>query len=879
MKCRKACADDDKQRHKIMMKSNASPSESLSHHTPMMQQYLRLKAENPDILLFYRMGDFYELFYDDAKRASELLDISLTKRGASAGEPIPMAGVPFHAVEGYLAKLVQMGESVAICEQIGDPATSKGPVERKVVRIVTPGTVTDEALLSERIDNLIAAIYHHNGRFGYATMDITSGRFQLSEPQTEEEMAAELQRTSPRELLFPEDFSPVHLMASRQGNRRRPIWEFELDTAKQQLNQQFGTRDLVGFGVEQAQLGLCAAGCLIQYVKDTQRTALPHIRSLTWDRQDQSVILDAATRRNLELTHNLAGGTDNTLAEVLDHCATPMGSRMLKRWIHQPMRDNATLNQRLDAITELKETALYGELHPVLKQIGDIERILARLALRSARPRDLARLRHAMQQLPELHSVMSELKQPHLTELRTHAEPMDELCDLLERAIKENPPVVIRDGGVIADGYSAELDEWRDLANGATEFLERLEAEERDRHGIDTLKVGYNNVHGFYIQVSRGQSHLVPPHYVRRQTLKNAERYIIEELKQHEDKVLNSKSRALALEKQLWEELFDLLLPHLEQLQQLAASVAQLDVLQNLAERAENLEYCRPTLVQKAGIHIQGGRHPVVERVMNEPFIANPIELNPQRRMLIITGPNMGGKSTYMRQTALIALMAHIGSYVPAESASIGPLDRIFTRIGASDDLASGRSTFMVEMTETANILHNATRNSLVLMDEIGRGTSTYDGLSLAWASAEWLAKEIGAMTLFATHYFELTELPNVLPHLANVHLDAVEHGDGIAFMHTVQEGAASKSYGLAVAGLAGVPKPVIKNARAKLQQLELLSSQPAETRKPSRVDIANQLSLIPEPSAVEQALAGVDPDQLTPRQALDMLYQLKKLL
>ncbi|ELU8559220.1 DNA mismatch repair protein MutS [Vibrio cholerae] len=862
-----------------MMKSNASPSESLSHHTPMMQQYLRLKAENPDILLFYRMGDFYELFYDDAKRASELLDISLTKRGASAGEPIPMAGVPFHAVEGYLAKLVEMGESVAICEQIGDPATSKGPVERKVVRIVTPGTVTDEALLSERVDNLIAAIYHHNGRFGYATMDITSGRFQLSEPQTEEEMAAELQRTSPRELLFPEDFSPVHLMASRQGNRRRPIWEFELDTAKQQLNQQFGTRDLVGFGVEQAKLGLCAAGCLIQYVKDTQRTALPHIRSLTWDRQDQSVILDAATRRNLELTHNLAGGTDNTLAEVLDHCATPMGSRMLKRWIHQPMRDNATLNQRLDAITELKETALYGELHPVLKQIGDIERILARLALRSARPRDLARLRHAMQQLPELHSVMSELKQPHLTELRTHAEPMDALCDLLERAIKENPPVVIRDGGVIADGYSAELDEWRDLANGATEFLERLEAEERDRHGIDTLKVGYNNVHGFYIQVSRGQSHLVPPHYVRRQTLKNAERYIIEELKQHEDKVLNSKSRALALEKQLWEELFDLLLPHLEQLQQLAASVAQLDVLQNLAERAENLEYCRPTLVQEAGIHIQGGRHPVVERVMNEPFIANPIELNPQRRMLIITGPNMGGKSTYMRQTALIALMAHIGSYVPAESASIGPLDRIFTRIGASDDLASGRSTFMVEMTETANILHNATRNSLVLMDEIGRGTSTYDGLSLAWASAEWLAKEIGAMTLFATHYFELTELPNVLPHLANVHLDAVEHGDGIAFMHAVQEGAASKSYGLAVAGLAGVPKPVIKNARAKLQQLELLSSQPAETRKPSRVDIANQLSLIPEPSAIEQALAGADPDQLTPRQALDMLYQLKKLL
>ncbi|MFG0888074.1 DNA mismatch repair protein MutS [Vibrio sp. CJQ_6] len=847
-------------------------------HTPMMQQYLKLKAENPEILLFYRMGDFYELFYDDAKRASQLLDISLTKRGASAGEPIPMAGVPFHAVEGYLAKLVQLGESVAICEQIGDPATSKGPVERKVVRIVTPGTVTDEALLSERVDNLIAAIYHHDGRFGYATLDITSGRFQLCEPTSEEAMAAELQRTSPRELLFPEDFEPVQLMASRKGNRRRPVWEFELDTAKQQLNQQFGTRDLVGFGVEQAKLGLCAAGCLIQYVKDTQRTALPHIRSLTFDRQDQSVILDAATRRNLELTQNLAGGTDNTLAEVLDHCATPMGSRMLKRWLHQPMRGLDTLNQRLDAIGELKQHALFAELHPVLKQIGDIERILARLALRSARPRDLARLRHALQQLPELADVLSSLTLPYLGQLRDDAQPMGNLCELLEQAIKENPPVVIRDGGVIADGYNAELDEWRDLANGATEYLDKLEADERERHGIDTLKVGYNAVHGFYIQVSRGQSHLVPPHYVRRQTLKNAERYIIPELKEHEDKVLNSKSKALALEKQLWEALFDQLLPHLEQMQNLASALSQIDVLQNLAERAESLDYCRPTLSDEPGIRIQAGRHPVVEQVMSEPFIANPIELNPQRKMLIITGPNMGGKSTYMRQTALIALLAHIGSYVPAEAAQIGSLDRIFTRIGASDDLASGRSTFMVEMTETANILHNATERSLVLMDEIGRGTSTYDGLSLAWASAEWLAKEIGAMTLFATHYFELTELPNALPHLANVHLDAVEHGDSIAFMHAVQEGAASKSYGLAVAGLAGVPKAVIKNARTKLTQLEQLSLQQPSS-KPNTVDIANQLSLIPEPSEVEQTLAEIDPDDLTPRQALEALYRLKKML
>ncbi|EGA71835.1 DNA mismatch repair protein MutS [Vibrio sinaloensis DSM 21326] len=848
-------------------------------HTPMMQQYLKLKAENPDILLFYRMGDFYELFYDDAKRASQLLDISLTKRGASAGEPIPMAGVPFHAVEGYLAKLVQLGESVAICEQIGDPATSKGPVERAVVRIVTPGTVTDEALLSERIDNLIAAIYHHDGKFGYATLDVTSGRFQLMEPETEEAMAAELQRTAPRELLFPEDFEPVHLMSSRNGNRRRPVWEFEIDTAKQQLNQQFGTRDLVGFGVEHAKLGLCAAGCLIQYVKDTQRTALPHIRSLTYDRQDHSVILDAATRRNLEITQNLAGGTDNTLAQVLDHSATAMGSRMLKRWLHQPMRDIDTLNHRLDAISELKEAALFADLHPVLKQIGDIERILARLALRSARPRDMARLRYAMQQLPELSELMGSLNHSYLSQLAKYAAPMDEVCELLEQAIKENPPVVIRDGGVIAEGYNAELDEWRKLADGATEYLEKLEQDERERHGIDSLKVGYNNVHGFFIQVSRGQSHLVPPHYVRRQTLKNAERYIIPELKEHEDKVLNSKSKALALEKQLWEELFDLLLPHLEQMQNLASAVSQIDVLQNLAERADSLDYCRPTLTKEAGIHIQSGRHPVVEQVMDEPFIANPIELNPARKMLIITGPNMGGKSTYMRQTALIALMAHIGSYVPAEAAQIGSIDRIFTRIGASDDLASGRSTFMVEMTETANILHNATSNSLVLMDEIGRGTSTYDGLSLAWASAEWLAKELGSMTLFATHYFELTELPNQIPHLANVHLDAVEHGDSIAFMHAVQEGAASKSYGLAVAGLAGVPKSVIKNARAKLTQLELIGQNESSSASGPAVDIANQLSLIPEPSEVEEALANIDPDDLTPRQALEELYRLKKLL
>jgi DNA mismatch repair protein MutS len=850
-------------------------------HTPMMQQYLALKAENPDILLFYRMGDFYELFYDDAKRASQLLDISLTKRGASAGSPIPMAGVPYHAVEGYLAKLVQLGESVAICEQIGDPATSKGPVERKVVRIITPGTVTDEALLPERSDNLIAAIYQDGDHFGYATLDMTSGRFQLSEATTEESMAAELQRTAPRELLFAEDFSAVQLLAQRKGNRRRPVWEFDLATAKQQLNQQFGTRDLTGFGVEKATQALCAAGCLIQYVKDTQRTALPHIRSITLDQHNDSVIMDAATRRNLEITQNLAGGTDNTLSGVLDLCATPMGSRMFKRWLHQPMRSIDVLNRRLNSIEEIKKTTLFTELQPVLKQIGDTERILARLALRSARPRDLARLRHAMQQLPELETTLSALTVPHLTELATTAAPIDEVSSLLEQAIKDNPPVVIREGGVIAKGYNAELDELRDLADGATEYLDRLEADERERHGIDTLKVGYNNVHGFFIQVSRGQSHLVPPHYVRRQTLKNAERYIIAELKEHEDKVLNSKSKALALEKKLWDELFDRLLPHLESLQALSAAIAEIDVLQNLAERADSLDYCKPQLTSEPGIHIQAGRHPVVEQVMTTPFIANPIQLHPERKMLIITGPNMGGKSTYMRQTALIALLAHIGCYVPAESATIGTIDRIFTRIGASDDLASGRSTFMVEMTETANILHNATNRSLVLMDEIGRGTSTYDGLSLAWASAEWLAKKISALTLFATHYFELTELPTLLPNLVNVHLDAVEHDDTIAFMHLVQEGAASKSYGLAVAALAGVPKAVISQARRKLSQLEQLSqtTQPESSQAKQWVDPTNQLSLLAAPSEVEQTLAAINPDELTPKQALELVYRLKSQL
>ena len=848
--------------------------QDLTTHTPMMQQYLKLKAENPDILLFYRMGDFYELFYDDAKKASQLLDISLTKRGASAGEPIPMAGVPYHAVESYLAKLIAMGESVAICEQIGDPALSKGPVERKVVRIVTPGTVSDELLLEDRKDNLLAAIWQEKSGYGFATLDISSGRFNVFECDNADTMQAELQRTSPVEILYPEDFQSMSLIENRSGLRRRPLWDFDLSTAKQQLNLQFATKDLIGFGVEKADKALKAAGCLLQYVKDTQKTSLPHIRSITKQSQDKFVILDAATRRNLEITENLAGGTDNTVAAILDKTQTAMGSRMLKRWLHTPIRDRLILSQRQNSIEELQEH--YLVIQPLLKQIGDIERILARLALRSARPRDFARLRDSYNHLPQLQFELNALNDPYLQALCHTIGTFDEIANLLNNAIIETPPVLIRDGGVIAEGYHEELDQLRLLSAGATNYLEQLEVRERDTLGIDTLKIGFNAVHGYYIQVSRGQSHLVPVHYTRRQTLKNAERYIIPELKEYEDKVLTSKGKALALEKVLYDQLFDILLPQLESMQKSAEALAELDVLTNLAERAQTLNYTKPQLSIDKGINIQNGRHLVVEQVLSEPFIANSLNLSQQRRMLIITGPNMGGKSTYMRQTALIALLAYMGSFVPASNAIIGPIDRIFTRIGASDDLASGRSTFMVEMTETANIMHNATEHSLILMDEIGRGTSTYDGLSLAWACVEMLVNQIKAMTLFATHYFELTQLPEQINSIYNVHFDAIEHENTIAFRHTVQEGAASKSYGIAVAGLAGVPNIILKRAKQKLKELESHYQQSAT----SHVD-SSQLSLIsiPDESKVELELQQIDPDSLTPREALDVLYRLKRLL
>ncbi|MDY5106080.1 MAG: DNA mismatch repair protein MutS [Actinobacillus minor] len=861
-------------------------TQELSNHTPMMQQYLQLKAQNPDILLFYRMGDFYELFYDDAKKAAALLDISLTKRGASAGEPIPMAGVPYHAVEGYLAKLVALGESVAICEQVGDPTTSKGPVERKVVRIVTPGTVSDEALLPERQDNLVAAIYEEKGTFAIATLDMTSGRFLISELPNKEALAAELQRVSPAEILYAEDFAYAQILNNYKGLRRRPVWEFELVTAIQLLNRQFGTQSLAGFGVEKAVVALCAAGCVLHYAQETQRTALPHINSIHLAQNHDTVLLDAATRRNLELTQNLAGGTENTLAAVLDKCVTPMGSRLLKRWIHQPIRQMKKLEERQETIDALQKNGQIQPLQSLLQNVGDMERILARVALRSARPRDLTRLRSALGQIPDILQSSQHLT-ASLDQLLHQIGDFSELHDLLARAIIENPPQLIRDGGVIAAGYNAELDEWRDLADGATQYLENLEQRERETTGIDTLKIGFNAVHGYYIQISQGQAHKAPIHYVRRQTLKNAERYIIPELKTYEDKVLKAKGASLALEKQLYEALFDFMMPRLGELQLAAMALSELDVLTNLAERAENLGYVKPTFSPQRLINIKGGRHPVVEQVLKEPFIANPVYLNAQRHLLVVTGPNMGGKSTYMRQIALITLMAYIGSFVPAESAEIGIVDRIFTRIGASDDLASGRSTFMVEMTEMANILHQATEYSLVLIDEIGRGTSTYDGLSLAWACAEWLAKKSQSLTLFATHYFELTSLPNLLKGVANVHLDAREHNDTIVFMHSVQEGAASKSYGLAVAALAGVPKAVIQLAKQRLAHLETISEQTKVGAENPQADLlfsgdlqnnAEIPPLVAVESEVEKALAEVDPDELTPKQALEVLYRLKGL-
>ncbi|PIE24962.1 MAG: DNA mismatch repair protein MutS [Neptuniibacter caesariensis] len=854
-----------------MSKQNASG------HTPMMQQYLKIKAQHPDQLVFYRMGDFYELFYEDAKKAAELLDISLTARGKSGGEPIPMAGIPYHAAENYVGKIVRAGESVVICEQIGDPATSKGPVERAVARIITPGTVSDEALLDENRDNLLVALNQSGDIFGFSIVDIASGRFSLMEVDSQDALISELERLRPSETLYNEDSQLGDILHNRKGLRPQAPWHFEQDTAHDLLCQQFKVKDLGGFGCDHLKVAITAAGCLLQYAKDTQRTALPHIRRIQTEQHSDYVALDAATRKNLEIDQNLAGGFDNTLAKVVDKCRTPMGSRLLRRWLHRPLQDRATLLARQASIQWLQDSYRFEDSQQILKSIGDNERILARIALRSARPRDLERLRNALQVLPDIQNLLCDTEAPRLAELATLISEFPALSAVLSKAIIDNPPVVIRDGGVIAAGFDEELDELRSISENAGAYLIELEKRERERTGIATLKVGYNRVHGYFIEIGKAQNANLPAEYIRRQTLKNSERYITPELKEFEDKALSAKSRALAREKSLYEALLETLAAELPPLQDSAAAIAELDVLSNLAERASTLDYVAPKLTEEPQIKIQRGRHPVVETVLDDPFVANDLELDNQRKMLIITGPNMGGKSTYMRQAALIALLAHIGSYVPASTATIGIVDKIFTRMGSSDDLAGGRSTFMVEMTETANIMHNATERSLVLMDEVGRGTSTFDGLSLAWACAENLARETKAFTLFATHYFELTSLPEQAENVFNVHLTAVEHNDHIVFLHEIKEGPASQSYGLQVAQLAGVPLQVIQQAKTKLVQLEQDVSVGAQMSAPPP-PVQNDMFAVPEPKAIKE-LRKIDPDNLTPKQALDLVYNLKALL
>ena len=856
-----------------------------STHTPMMQQYLRIKAEHPHELVFYRMGDFYELFFDDAQKASEILDITLTARGKSGGEPIPMAGIPYHAAEGYLAKLVQQGQSIAICEQIGDPTESKGPVERKVMRIVTPGTITDEALLEAGKDNLLIAIHFANERYGIASLDLGSGRFTVIEIDEYAALLAEIERLNPAEILINQVLQHRGLTEHRSGVRHREPWEFELDTAERILCEQFKTHDLSAFACEGLATAIGAAGCVLSYAKETQRTALPHITRIQTEVRDDTVVMDSATRRNLEIDTNLSGGDSHTLFDLLNTASTSMGSRLLCRWLNRPLRQKTVLDARQSAIGSLLEQYRFEPLRDELKVIGDLERILSRVALRSARPRDLSRLGLSLERLPRIQQLLAEHDVAHLQQLATNISTFDDIVALLAKAIIENPPVVIRDGGVIAEGYDSELDELRNISSNAGQFLVDLEEQEKSRTGISTLKVGYNRVHGYYIEISRGQSDKAPAEYIRRQTLKNAERFITPELKTFEDKALSAKSRALSREKALYEAIIETLSESLQVLQRCASGIAELDVLNTLAERADSLDYCRPELSETHGIHLEGSRHPVVEQVLSatSSFVPNNVLLEPTRHMMVITGPNMGGKSTYMRQTALITLLAHIGSYVPAQSAKIGIVDRIFTRIGSSDDLASGRSTFMVEMTETATILQNATEKSLVIMDEIGRGTSTFDGLSLAWACAEYLARNIKALCLFATHYFELTSLADSDNGIVNAHLSATEHNDDIVFLYRIEEGAANQSYGLQVAKLAGIPNAVLADAKAHLNLLEKGEHPHSQSHDKPEITASaeptqGQLFLSPDHPAVE-ALQSIDPNDLSPRQSMELLFHLKSLV
>ena len=849
----------------------------IEQHTPMMRQYWHLKKDHMDYLLFYRMGDFYELFFDDAKRAAELLDITLTKRGASAGEPIPMAGVPFHSVDGYLAKLVKLGESVAICEQIGDPATSKGPVERKVVRIVTPGTLYDENLLDALSDNILAAVYKKRNHYGLACLDMASGRFWLSEFHQLSDFQAELFRSKPAEIIVADNQQQL-VQHINSAIKWQPDWYFDYEQNLEKILHHFQVKNLASFGCEDFTTAISAAGAVLEYAKSTQLNHLPHISLLQKLSDSDHLVLDPSTRKNLELTENIQGGTHNTLFEVLNTTKTVMGARLLKRWLHSPLRNHHKICKRLSAVERLKQEHAYISLQELLSEVADIERIVTRIALGSANPRDLKRLQISLQQAEGL---LKELDERNIQlELCDNINTLPDVQTLLQRAIIEQPPMVIRDGGMIAEGYNQELDELQNLASDANDFMLKLEQSEKEQTGIGTLKVGYNKVHGFYIEISRAQSEQAPAHYIRRQTLKNNERFITPELKDYEEKVLSSKSKALALEKKLYEDLIKTLQEYVGSIQLTASAIAELDALTSFAERAQSLNFTKPELTEKAGLTIKNGRHPVVEFHNKEPFIANDLQVDPQRRSMIITGPNMGGKSTYMRQAALITLLAYVGSYIPAEQALIGPIDRIFTRIGASDDLASGRSTFMVEMSETANILNNATANSLILLDEIGRGTSTFDGLALASATIQYIHEKLGGYTLFATHYFELTQQAEQWQGMVNVHFGASEHNingqEKLVFSHKINEGPANQSYGIQVAQLAGLPNTVINTAKKLLTYFEEHGTHSNELPV---IEMTMTEEHDPIALKLKQMLEQTDIDDLSPRDALEMLYKLKESL
>ena len=864
---------------------SAATADKPAEHTPLMRQYFAAKAQHPDVLMFFRMGDFYELFYDDARKAARLLDITLTQRGASAGAPIPMAGVPHHAYEGYLARLVALGESVAICEQIGDPALAKGLVERKVVRIVTPGTVTDEALLEDRRDTVLMALSRgpKGHGFGLAWADLAGGRFLVNQVGDIDALLAEVARIEPAELLLPDEDGWPEAVLVRTGLRRRAPWLFDGDSGKRKLLEFFAVRELDAFGISGLPLAIGAAGALLGYVEETQKQQLSHLTAIVVESGDECLAMNAATRRHLELDSRVDGRSEHTLLGILDTTITPMGGRLLRRWMHRPLRDQAVLALRHHAVEGLLESRIEATLREHFRALGDVERILTRVAMRSARPRDLSTLRDALAMLPGIRADLAPIDSPRIDRLRgelgdAENHPSAACEQLLARAITLQPALRVADGGVIADGYDGELDELRRLSTHADSFLVELEARERSTTGIATLKVGYNRVHGYYIEISKGQSERAPVHYTRRQTLTGAERYITEELKAFEDKVLSARERSLQRERALYEELLESVSQYLAPLRRIADALSEIDVLAAFAERAGALDWSRPRFTQTPCLHIERGRHPVVEAVRDEPFEPNDLHLDEARRMLVITGPNMGGKSTFMRQNALIVLLAHIGSFVPAASAELGPIDRILTRIGAGDDLARGQSTFMVEMTETSYILHHATAHSLVLMDEIGRGTSTYDGLALADACARQLAATNRCFTLFATHYFELTALAEPGSGIANVHLDAVEHGDALVFMHAVKDGPADRSFGLQVASLAGLPKPVLQRARKRLAELERHARGAQAPMSAPVLDAPQQMGLFTPSSAALDALAAIDPDELTPKQALEALYRLSAL-